>query len=121
MVEISLRGDLLQIDVLGWSRLWSLKSRLDVPPQHVRRIRRDGQLPQGFWLRWPGTSIPGIIKAGSFWNGRRSSLWDVRRRPDKVVVIELSGWKYDYVVVEVENPALTVEQVRAAIEHAKAV
>ena len=115
MVEISVRGDMLEIDVLGWSRLWSLKRRLMAPLRCVQQIRRDGELPQGFWLRWPGSFIPGVIKAGSFWNGRRGSFWDVRRQPDKVVVIELSGWKYDYIVVEVENPAVTVEQVRAAI------
>jgi hypothetical protein len=115
MVEISLRSDMLQIDVLGWSKLWSLKSHLEAPLRSVRQIKQDGELPHGFWLRWPGTSIPGFIKAGSFWNGPRGSFWDVRRQRDKVVIIELSGWKYDYIVVEVENPAVTIEQVRAAI------
>jgi hypothetical protein len=116
MVEISVRDGVLTIDVLGWSKLWCLKSRLDAPLRCVRDIKRDGELPQGFWLRWPGTSIPGLIKAGSFWNGPRGSFWDVRRQQDKVIVIELCGWRYDYIVVEVENPALTIERVRAAVE-----
>jgi hypothetical protein len=31
-------------------------------------------------------------------------------------VIELYAWKYDFVVVEVENPAVTIEIVRRALE-----
>jgi hypothetical protein len=57
-----------------------------------------------------------VIKAGSYSNGRCWSFWDIRRRRDDVVVIELSGWKYDYIVVEVSNPARTIETVRGAMQ-----
>jgi hypothetical protein len=116
MVEIAVCDGLLQIRVLGWSRLWSLKSRLAAPLRCVRTIRQDGQLPQRFWLRWPGTYLPGVIKAGSYWNGSQWSFWDVRRRRDNVVVIELCGWDYDYIVAEVENPAATITLVKSAVE-----
>ncbi len=116
MVEISVQRDVLEVRIVGWSKLWCLKSRLEAPLRCVRGIRQDGELPQGYWLRWPGTSIPGLVKAGSFWNGPHGAFWDVRRRRDQVVVIELCGWKYDKLVVEVENPTATIEQVRAAIE-----
>ena len=117
MVGISLDGDQLLIKILGWSRLWCLKSRLEIPLAHIRGVRGDGDLPKGFWIRLPGTYFPGVIKAGSFSNGRgRWSFWDIRRARDKILVIELSGWKYDFVVVEVENPAVTIEMVRRALE-----
>lgn len=115
MVEISIKPDSLVVTVLGWSRLWSLKNRLEAPLRCVRAVRRDGDLPGGFWLRWPGTHLPGVIKAGSYWDGSRWSFWDVRRRRDNVLVIELSGWEYDYIVAEVNNPALVVTQINAAI------
>ena len=116
MVEVSIDGTTLVVGVIGWSKLWCFKSRLDIPVRCVRQVRTDGALPKGFWLRLPGTFIPGVIKAGSYWNGSRWSFWDVRRRRDKVVVIELSGWKYDYVVVEVNNPTATMESLRTAID-----
>jgi len=116
VVEISLDSDQIQIKVLGWSRLWCLKSHLEVPLAHVRSVRAD-DLPKGIWIRLPGTYIPGVIKAGSYTNGRgRWSFWDVRRARDKILVIELSGWKYDFIVVEVGNPAATIEMVRRALE-----
>ena len=115
MVEISLDGDQIQTKVLGWSRLGCLKSHLEVPLAYVRSVRTD-DLPKGFWIRLPGTYIPGVIKAGSYSNGGgRWSFWDIRRTRDKILVIELSGWKYDFVVVEVGNPA-TIEMVRRALE-----
>ncbi|HEV3113550.1 MAG TPA: hypothetical protein VGY99_23950 [Candidatus Binataceae bacterium] len=115
MVEISVDGVTLVVEVLGWSKLWCLKSRLDIPLRCVRQVTANGALPKGFWLRWPGTYIPGVLKAGSYWNGSRWSFWDVRHGRDNVVVIELSGWKYDYLVVEVNNPTATIERVRSAI------
>jgi len=102
--------------MLGWSKLWCLKSRLDVPLRCVRGVRIGGELPRGFWLRMPGTHIPGVIKAGSYWGASRWSFWDVRGSRDKVVVIELSGWQYDCIVIEVNNPAATFQTVQTALE-----
>ncbi len=117
MVDISLHRDQLLIEVLGWSRLWCFKSRLEIPLTHIRSVGVDGALPKGFWIRLPGTYIPGVIKAGSYTNGRgRWSFWDIRRARDKILVIELSGWKYDFVVVDVGNPAVTLAMVPGALE-----
>jgi hypothetical protein len=119
MVEISIEGNTLVVEVMGWSKLWCLKSRLDIPLRCVRQVTADGALPKGFWLRLPGTFIPRVIKAGSYWNGSRWSFWDTRGRRDKVVVIALSGWTYDYVVVEVNNPAATTAGVQGAIDRTR--
>ena len=117
MVDISLHSDQLLIEVLGWSRLWCFKSRLEIPLTHIRSVRVDGDLPKGFWIRLPGTYIPGVIKAGSYTNGHGHwSFWDIRRRRDRILVIELSGWKYDFVVVDVGNPAVTIAMVQGALE-----
>jgi hypothetical protein len=115
MVRISVEGDTLAVEVLGWSKLWCVKRRLDVPLRCIRRVRSGGELPRGYWVRLPGTFIPGVIKAGSYWNGSGWSFWDVRRRRDNVLVIELSGWQYDYVVVEVADAPATIDRVRNAL------
>lgn len=115
MVKIGVDGDTLAVEVLGWSKVWCVKRRLDVPLRCVRRVRADGELPRGYWIRWPGTYIPGIIKAGSYWNGSGWSFWDVGRRRDNVLIIELSGWQYDYLVIDVSDAAATIEQVRNAL------
>ncbi len=115
MVEIFVAADTLKIEVLGWSKLWCLKSRLDVPLCCIRSATADGVLPSRFWLRLPGTYIPGVIKAGSYWNGSQWSFWDIRRRRDNVVVIALRGWKYDYIVVEVNDAAAALQAIETAL------
>jgi hypothetical protein len=115
MVKISVAGDKLAVEVLGWSKLWCVKRRLDVPLRCVRRVRVGGELPHGYWVRMPGTCIPWVIKAGSYWNGSGWSFWDVRGRRDNVLVIELTGWQYDYLVVEVADAPAALEQVRNAL------
>jgi hypothetical protein len=120
VVELSLDSAQLRIKVLGWSRIWCLKSQLEVPLIHLRGARADGDLPKGFWIRLPGTYVPGLIKAGSYRNSRgKWSFWDLRRARDRIIVIELSGWQYDFIVVEVGNPAAAIEMLRPALPTAR--
>jgi hypothetical protein len=116
MVEVSMEDDALAIKVLGWSKFWCLKSRIDVPLRRVRQARVGGELPKGYWLRMPGTSMPGFIKAGSYWKRSSWSFWDIRRRTDNVLVIECSDSEYDYIVVEVKNPAVTLSLIQSALQ-----
>ena len=68
MTYVTIHDDTLVVEPKGLDKLWSLKSRLDIPLAHVvpatvepyesRRIV--------FSLRFPGTHIPGLIKAGTF-------------------------------------------------------
>jgi hypothetical protein len=60
-------------------------------------------------LRMPGTYLPGVIKAGSYYRYRdgRWSFWDVCDRR-KAVVIELRDEPYARLVVEVEEPRAVV-------------
>ena len=115
MVSISLDGETMRVEVLGWSRLWCFKRHLEVPFARVREIRNDGQLPRHFRLRAPGTSALGLMKAGSYSNGRRWSFWDIRRDLSRVLIIELSDWKYDFLVVEVAEPVVTMAMLNAAL------
>jgi hypothetical protein len=120
VVELSVAGGQVWIKVLGWSKVWALKSHLEVPLIYLRDARIGGDLPKGFWIRLPGTDVPGLIKAGSYTNGRgRWSFWDIRRSRDRTLVIELSDWKYDFIVVEVEDPAAAMEMLRQALQTAR--
>jgi hypothetical protein len=116
MVEITIEGEMLAVRVLGWSKLWCFKSRLEVPLRRVQQVRIGGELPQGYWLRMPGTSMPGVITAGSYWKRSGWSFWDVRRRTDNVLIIQLSNAEYDYIVVEVSNPAVTLSMIQSALQ-----
>jgi hypothetical protein len=55
-----------------------------------------------------------VLTAGTFYQHGKRVFWDVHN-PENTVVIELRDERYDELIVEVADPQLTVEQVRAAL------
>jgi len=116
MVDLSISGGNLELQVQGADKLWALKSSLEIPLRHVAGIRADPSVAHGWWhgIRLPGTNIPGVLTAGTFYQHGKRVFWDVHN-PKNTVVIELRDERYDELIVEVADPQLTVELVRAAL------
>ncbi|MGH9885829.1 MAG: hypothetical protein ACREBE_09890 [bacterium] len=116
MVEVSIEGDRIRFEVEGWDKLWALKSQLEIPLAHVRSARIDPEPARGWWhgLRLPGTQIPGIITAGTFYQSDGAVFYDVHD-PDRTIVIELDHEHYKRLVVEVEHPVDVVARLQSAI------
>ena len=116
MVDLSIASGNLELHVRGADQLWALKSSLEIPLRHVAGIRADPSVARGWWhgIRLPGTNIPGVLTAGTFYQHGKRVFWDVHN-PENTVVIELRDERYDELIVEVADPQLIVEQVRAAL------
>jgi hypothetical protein len=115
MATVTLTGDMLSVEVHGFGKLWSLKSRLEIPIQHVRGAAADpGIVPKHPGWRGPGTYVPGVLTAGTFHQDRERTFWDVHN-PAKAVVIELDDEHYRHLVVEVDDPQTTVTAIEEAI------
>jgi hypothetical protein len=118
MVELSISGGNLVLHVRGADKLWALKSSLEIPLQHVAEIRADPSIARGWWhgIRLPGTQIPGVLTAGTFYQDGKRVFWDVHH-PDNTVVIELKDERYNELIVEVADPNATVALVQAVLPH----
>ncbi len=116
MVDLSIAGGNLELHVRGADKLWALKSSLEIPLQHIGGIRADPSVAHGWWhgIKLPGTNIPGVLTAGTFYQHGKRVFWDVHN-PENTVVIELRDERYDELIVEVADPLSTVERVRAAL------
>jgi hypothetical protein len=121
MVEISLGPGVLILDVQGWSKLWSLKSRLEIPLENIRGVRINPDVARGWWkgIRAPGTHIPGVIVAGTFYHDGKRVFWDVRDA-DRTIVIELLDQSYDQLIVEVADPRTAVSKIESAVANREA-
>src|SRR5215211_337103 len=116
LTEVELTGDALIVHVKGIDRLWSLKSRLEIPLAHVLDAEADTQVARDWQkgLRVPGTQLPGVITAGTFFQDGDRVFWDVRD-PEKTVVIRLEDERYARLVIEVEDPPSTVAAIEEAV------
>ena len=119
MVDLSVADGRLILHVRGADKLWAFKSSLEIPLQHIAGIRADSTIAHGWWhgIRMPGTNIPGVLTAGTFYQDGKRVFWDVHS-PDNTIVIELRDERYNELIVEVEDPNFAVEVVKAALPHA---
>jgi hypothetical protein len=116
VAEVELTGKALVVHVRGMDRLWALKSRLEIPLAHVVKAEIDPEVAQGWpkGIRAPGTHVPGVITAGTFYQEGERVFWDVHD-PEKTVVIHLRDERYARLVIEVEDPPATAAAIRRAL------
>src|ERR1035437_6782422 len=116
MVDLNISDGKLVLHVRGADKLWALKSSLEIPLAHVAEIRADSAIAHGWWhgLRMPGTNIPGVLTAGTFYHDGKRVFWDVHN-PEDTVVIELKDERYNELIVEVADPKAAVELVKATL------
>lgn len=115
MVDISIENGRVHFEVKGWDKLWALHSRLEIPLEHIHAVRADPEPAKGWWhgLRLPGTQIPGLLTAGSFYQDGEWVFYDVHH-PDNTVVLELDHEHYKRLVIEVADPSAAVALLTAA-------
>jgi hypothetical protein len=113
MAAIALSSDSLVVTVNGADRIWALKSELVIPLEHVVGASKDEDEARRWWhgLRAPGTSIPGVITAGTFYKHGERVFWDVHH-PERAIAISLRDESYAKLVVEVEDPDAAVAATR---------
>ena len=112
MARVEVVGNQLIVQIEGMDRLWSLKSRLEIPLAHVTGAEADPEPVRGW--RGPGTHVPGMLVAGTFHHHGDRVFWDVHDAA-KAVVINLTDERHARLVVGVDNPAQTVAAIRQAL------
>jgi hypothetical protein len=117
MVNVSIEGDRVRFEVEGWDKLWALKSQLEIPLEHIREVRVDPTPARGWWhgIRMPGTQIPGLLTAGTFYQHEGAVFYDVHD-PERTIVLELDHEHYRRLVIEVDDPQRVAAQLQSAIE-----
>ncbi|RAK69408.1 hypothetical protein [Hymenobacter edaphi] len=109
MVNVTRQADMFTFDVQGLHKLWAFKSQLQIPAAHIRSARQDAAALGGWWKGWrmPGTHVPGLLTAGTYFKDGRRIFWDVHDE-HQAVIIELEHEDYDQLIIEVRDPAAVV-------------
>ena len=113
MVDLSVAEGKLTLHVRGTDKLWAFKSSLEIPLVHIAGVRADPEVARGWYhgIRMPGTNVPGVITAGTFYQDGKRVFWDVHH-PQKTIVIDLHDERYSELVVEVDDPEAAVRVIQ---------
>jgi hypothetical protein len=116
LVDLSIAEGKLTLHIRGADKLWALKSSLELPLVHIAGVRADPEVARGWYhgIRLPGTNVPGVITAGTFYQDGKRVFWDVHH-PEKTIVIDLHDERYTELIVEVDDPAAAVRLIQNAL------
>jgi hypothetical protein len=116
LVDLSIAEGKLTLHVRGADKLWALKSSLEIPLVHIAGVRADPETARGWYhgIRMPGTNVPGVITAGTFYQDGKRVFWDVHH-PERTIVIDLHDERYSELIVEVDDPAVAMKLIQTAL------
>lgn len=115
-MDLSIAEGKLTLHVRGADKLWALKSSLEIPLVHIAGVRADPETARGWYhgIRMPGTNVPGVITAGTFYQDGKRVFWDVHH-PERTIVIDLHDERYSELIVEVDDPAVAMKLIQTAL------
>lgn len=124
MARIVIRGDRLVVRLSWWERLLAFRGDLFVPLARVRDVIAPATVHGKYvaldWrlLRLPGTAIPGVIQAGSYYRIKDGWEFYAVRRPSTSIVIEMTGGRYKRLIIQVdgETPESAARRILSARE-----
>ena len=116
MATVDIGASDLTIHITGIDRILAFKSSITVPLAHVVGVERDVAAASAIYhgLKLPGTSLPGVITAGSYLKSGEWSFWDVHD-PRKALIIRLRDEHYGKLVVGVDAPEETARMIEQAL------
>ncbi|WP_022670877.1 hypothetical protein [Hippea alviniae] len=110
MNTVNITDKTVEIEVEGFDKLWSLKGKLTIPRKSINRayLRPEGLKPR--WLRVPGTYLPKVIAAGTYYGQGRKEFWNTHFRED-CLVFDLIDFDYTRVVIDVDGAQEIIDKL----------
>lgn len=119
MAQLIVHPKGISVKLTTAEKIWSLKSDFDIPTTSIRGAEvvsgKASSLFKGLaWAIRVGTALPGVYYAGRFYRkGGKDFL--VVRAGKPAVQLNLSGKPYSRVILTVENPEKTAEEINSAL------
>lgn len=112
-MKLSLVNDTLKIHWEWYEQLWGFnwQNPFVIPYSHITAVSIDE--PQSNWkeLRAPGTFLPGVIKAGTYYTPSGREFWYVTQDCN-YLILELQDETYQRIILTLENSHFWQDQIR---------
>jgi hypothetical protein len=113
-MQLSIEGNQLKIELSRSERFWAchVGKTILVPLDQIQEVST--AVPTTNWqeLRSPGTYVPGLIKAGTYYQNRIRSFWYTQPKKP-VLTLELSPQHYyRQIVLALDNAGIWVNRLQ---------
>ena len=101
-MNLSTESDFLRIDLKWWEKILSIHGSFKIPLSHI--ISANTNHPPFTWkeIRCPGSYLPGVIKAGTYYSGRGKEFWCTTKGKN-ILQIELDCERFSRLVLEIAD------------------
>jgi hypothetical protein len=101
---LTISKDTVHIEIKGWDKIWAFKGALDIHRNSIAKIYKyDGTIKPP-WCKWPGTAIPRVIIAGTYYGRGRKEFWNFHFQKN-AIVFDLKDADYTRIVIDVDEQA----------------
>lgn len=117
MAKVHIANQKLVIQIGTLEAIQALQPSFSISLESVRGATEDPEyIRSGLGFRSPGTGLPGVIAKGTFRKPGQKvlSLWS---RGQEIVVIELSGARWDRIVLGCNDAKKLADQINAALHN----
>ncbi len=118
-MHLSLTENTLSIDLEWYEQLWAftLTRTFSIPLAHLRQVSTAEPLSRWTEIRAPGTFLPGLIKAGTYYTLRGREFWYVTANQD-FLTLELEDEPYKRIVLTLDHSSDWADRLNQALrEH----
>lgn len=102
MNTVTITEEEVKIEVEGLDKLWSFKGKLTIPRSSISKVYIRPKELKPPWLRAPGTYLPKLIAAGTYYGSERKEFWNTHFG-EHCMVFDLNDFDYTRVVVDVND------------------
>jgi hypothetical protein len=114
MASVSVTSTDFTITLTRFEQVFGLLPNLSIPLAHIRGATHNDAILSDIGMRAPGLAWPGKALIGTFrkWKFKDFVVW---RSEPHFVVIDVTGGKWDRIIIGVNDPAAIVDAVSSAI------
>ena len=112
-MRLSIVDDELKISFSITKKILALKGSFSIPLKNIKKVSTESPKPTWKEVKAPGTSIPGLIKAGTYYSDRGKEFWYVTKGK-KILNLELKNESYKRIVLGMDSNVKWAKKISEA-------
>jgi hypothetical protein len=112
-MKLTIYNEKLKIDLKDLQKVLAIRGGFKIPLEHI--VKATTETPETSWreIRAPGTYLPGVIKAGTYYTPRGREFWYATKKG--CLVLELKNESYKRIVLSIDGNKQWAERINKAI------